>query len=70
MDQNLSEEKKNEKMLRNDWNLSEKQKQKTLKWALERYRIPQEDEKQILVEYRKNYSKMQKLIKTTWFFYW
>ena len=29
-----------------------------------------EDEKQILIEYRKKYSKMQKVIKTSWFFYW
>ena len=62
--QNLSEEKKREYGHEQYRNLSEGEKNKKLQYGCERYRNLPEDENQKLVEYRKNYSKMQKLIKT------
>ena len=51
-------------------NLSEEDKNKKRQYVCERYRNIPQDEKQKLVEYRKNFSKMQKLIRTSWFFHW
>ena len=48
-------------------NLSEDEKNKNRQYGREGYKNLLQDEKQRLVEYRKNYSKMQK-IKTGWFF--
>ena len=45
-----------------------KNKNKKWKHGCEQYRNLPEDEKERLAEYRKNYSKMQK-IKTGWLFY-
>ena len=46
-------------------NLSEEDKNKKRRYVCERYRNIPQDEKQKLVEYRKNYFKMQKLIRTS-----
>ena len=48
----------------------QKKKNNKRKYGRDPYSNVPEDETQRLVEYRKNYFRMQKLIKTSWFLYY
>lgn len=66
--QDLSEEQKTEKQkygLEQFSNPSEAERDKTYQYGCELDRNLSEDKKQSLVEHRKNYSRIQKLIKTS-----
>ena len=62
MHQDLSEKEKTKCQYACGWhrNLSEEQKNKKQKYGWEQYKNLPEDERQILVECRKNYAKMRK----------
>ena len=58
------------KVLQNLSKSFRRKKNNKRKYGCEPYSNVPEDETQRLVEYRKNYFRMQKLIKTSWFLYY